>query len=91
VLAKRHGIPFYVAGPTTSIDTACPSGKDIPIEQRDAKEVSHIFGKRLAPAGMTVFNPSFDVTSQELITAIITERGVIDPPYKKNIRSHVSH
>ena len=91
VLAKRHGIPFYVAGPTTSIDTACPCGKDIPIEQRDAKEVSHIFGKRLAPAGMNVFNPSFDVTSHELITAIITERGVINPPYKKNIRRHVSH
>lgn len=91
VLAKRHGIPFYVAGPTSSIDLNCPSGKDIPIEQRDPKEVSHIFGKPLAPKGMKVFNPAFDVTSQELISAIITEKGVISPPYQQNIRNHVSH
>jgi methylthioribose-1-phosphate isomerase len=91
VLARRHNIPFYVAGPTSSIDIDCPSGKDIPIEQRDGKEVSHIFGRALAPAGMKVFNPAFDVTAQELITAIITERGVINPPYQTNIRSHVSH
>jgi methylthioribose-1-phosphate isomerase len=91
VLAKRHAIPFYVAGPTSSIDIDCPSGKDIPIEQRDAKEVSHIFGKALAPKGMKVFNPAFDVTAQELVTAIITERGVINPPYQQNIRSHVRH
>ncbi len=91
VLAKRHGIPFYVAGPTSSIDINCRSGKDIPIEQRDAKEVSHIFGKALAPRGMKVFNPAFDVTDHGLVTAIITERGVIHPPYSKNIRSHVSH
>jgi len=91
VLAKRHGIPFYVAGPTSSIDIDCRSGKDIPIEQRDAREVSHIFGKPLAPKGMKVFNPAFDVTPQELVTAIITERGVINPPYPMNIRSHVSH
>jgi methylthioribose-1-phosphate isomerase len=91
VLAKRHGIPFYVAGPTSSIDLNCPSGKEIPIEQRDAKEVSHIFGKALAPKGIKVFNPAFDVTSQELISAIITEKGVIQPPYQQNIRTHVSH
>ena len=91
VLAKRHAIPFYVAGPTSSIDIDFPSGKDIPIEQRDGKEVSHIFGKALAPKGMKVFNPAFDVTPQELVTAIITERGVINPPYQQNIRSHVSH
>ncbi|MGH7815969.1 MAG: S-methyl-5-thioribose-1-phosphate isomerase [Candidatus Binatia bacterium] len=91
VLAKRHGIPFYVAGPTSSIDINCLSGKDIPIEQRDPKEVSHIFGKPVAPKGMKVFNPAFDVTSQELISAIITEKGVINPPYQQNIRIHVSH
>jgi methylthioribose-1-phosphate isomerase len=91
VLAKRHGIPFYVAAPTSSIDTNCPSGKDIPIEQRDPKEVSHIFGKPLAPKGMKIFNPAFDVTSQELISAIITEKGVINPPYQQNIRTHVGH
>jgi len=91
VLAKRHGIPFYVAGPTSSIDINCPSGKDIPIEQRDAKEVSHIFGKALAPKGIKVFNPAFDVTAQELVSAIITEKGVINPPYQQNIRNYVSH
>ena len=91
VLAKRHGVPFYVAGPTSSIDINCPSGKEIPIEQRDAKEVSHIFGKALAPKGTKVFNPAFDVTSHELISAIITEKGVIQPPYQQNIRSHVGH
>jgi len=91
VLAKRHGIPFYVAGPTSSFDLNCPSGNEIPIEQRDAKEVSHIFGKALAPKGTKVFNPAFDVTSHELISAIITEKGVIHPPYQQNIRSHVGH
>jgi methylthioribose-1-phosphate isomerase len=91
VLARRHGIPFYVAGPTSSIDVNCPSGKDIPIEQRDPKEVSHIFGKALAPKGIHIFNPAFDVTCQELVSAIITEKGVIHPPYQQNIRHHVSH
>jgi methylthioribose-1-phosphate isomerase len=91
VLARRHGIPFYVAGPTSSIDVDCPSGKDIPIEQRDPKEVTHIFGKALAPKGMRVFNPAFDVTPQDLVSAIITEKGVIHPPYQQNIRTHVNH
>jgi methylthioribose-1-phosphate isomerase len=91
VLAKRHGIPFYVAGPTSSIDLNCPSGKEIPIEQRDPREVSHIFGRALAPKGTKIFNPAFDVTSQDLISAIITEKGVINPPYPHNIRNHVSH
>lgn len=90
VLAKRHGIPFYIAGPTSSVDLECRSGADIPIEQRDPKEVSHIFGKALAPKGMRVFNPAFDVTAHDLISAIITENGVIRPPYHKSIRSHVS-
>ena len=91
VLARRHNIPFYVAGPTSSIDIDCASGKDIPIEQRDPKEVSHIFGKAVAPKGTHVFNPAFDVTPQDLVTAIITEKGVINPPYQQNIRTHVSH
>jgi methylthioribose-1-phosphate isomerase len=91
VLARRHGIPFYVAGPTSSIDLECACGKDIPIEQRDPREVSHIFGKPLAPQGIKVFNPAFDVTAQELVTAIITEKGVIHPPYQRNIRTHVGH
>jgi methylthioribose-1-phosphate isomerase len=91
VLAKKHNIPFYVAGPTSSIDLNCPSGNEIPIEQRDAKEVSHILGKALAPKGIKIFNPAFDVTSQDLISAIITEKGVILPPYRQNIRNHVGH
>jgi methylthioribose-1-phosphate isomerase len=89
VLARRHGIPFYVAGPTSSIDLNCPTGEDIPIEQRDPKEVSHIFGRALAPEGINIFNPAFDVTPQELISAIITEKGVILPPYHHNIKAHV--
>ena len=91
VLARRHGIPFYVAGPTSSIDVGCATGMDIPIEQRNPKEVSHIFGKALAPKATRVLNPAFDVTSQDLITAIITEKGVIRPPYQQNIRCHVDH
>ena len=91
VLAERHDIPFYVAGPTSSIDLTCPSGKDIPIEQRDPTEVSHMFGRPLAPRGMPVFNPAFDVTAKELVTAIITEVGVILPPYQKNLRTHARH
>jgi methylthioribose-1-phosphate isomerase len=91
VLARRHGIPFYVAGPTSSIDLECASGKDIPIEQRDPREVSHMFGKALAPRGIKVFNPAFDVTAQELISAIITEKGVVHPPYQRNLRRHVGH
>jgi methylthioribose-1-phosphate isomerase len=91
VLARRHGIPFYVAGPTSSIDVNCRSGDEIPIEQRDPKEVSHIFGKPVAPKGMKIFNPAFDVTAHDLITAIITEKGVINPPYQQNIRTHVGH
>jgi methylthioribose-1-phosphate isomerase len=91
VLAQRHGIPFYVAGPTSSIDINCPSGNEIPIELRDPKEVSHVLGRALAPKGVKTFNPAFDVTSQELVSAIITEKGVIHPPYAENLRSHVDH
>lgn len=91
VLARRHSIPFYVAGPTSSIDVDCASGQDIPIEQRDGREVSHIFGKPVAPKGIRILNPAFDVTAHDLITAIITEKGVIHPPYQQNIRNHVCH
>ena len=89
--ARRHRIPFYVAGPTSSIDLQCPSGKEIPIEQRNPKEVSHIFGRPLAPKGIKILNPAFDITSQDLISAIITEKGVITPPFTQNIRTHVHH
>jgi methylthioribose-1-phosphate isomerase len=80
VLAKAHNIPFYVAAPYSTIDLATPSGKDIPIEQRRPEEVTAIFnGPMIAPKGVAVFNPAFDVTPAEYITAIITERGIFKP------------
>lgn len=91
VLAERHHIPFYVAAPTSSIDSNCPSGSEIPIEQRNPREVSHIFNRAIAPRGVRVVNPAFDVTQHELISAIITEKGVITPPFQHNIRSYVHH
>lgn len=82
VLAKEHGIPFYVAAPTSTFDITLSTGEEIPIEQRDIKEVTHIGGKRIAPEGIDIMNPAFDVTPNDLITAIITEKGVIRAPYK---------
>jgi methylthioribose-1-phosphate isomerase len=82
VLARHHGVPFYVAAPLSTIDPALPSGADIPIEERDAGEVRGIAGRPTAPAASPVYNPAFDVTPAELITAIITERGVFRPPYR---------
>ncbi|MGX8773710.1 MAG: S-methyl-5-thioribose-1-phosphate isomerase [Bacillota bacterium] len=82
VLAGHYGIPFYVLGPSSSIDTECPSGEDIPIEERDPEEIrSKFYEKPVAPEGVKCFNPSFDVTDAELITAIITEKGVFRYPY----------
>src|SRR5438045_6218420 len=76
VLAKHHGIPFYVAAPSTTFDLSLSAGSQIPIEQRDAREVTHGFGRQTAPDGIGVYNPAFDVTPAELIAGIITERGV---------------
>jgi methylthioribose-1-phosphate isomerase len=90
VLAKRHGIPFYVAAPTSSIDLACPSGADIPIEERGEKEVTHIGSKRIAARGVKVFHPAFDVTPAELVTAIITENGVVKGDYRRGLAKAVS-
>lgn len=82
VLAARHGVPFYVAAPTSTVDPATSSGADIPIEQRDPLEV-HGFGEeRFTPAGVAAFNPAFDVTPADLITAIVTEQGVHRAPYR---------
>jgi len=81
VLCARHGLPFYVAAPTSTIDLATPSGDQIPIEERPADEVRTVFGRPVAPPDVAVRNPSFDVTPNDLITAIITERGVVRPPY----------
>jgi len=91
VLARRHKIPFYVACPTSTIDPKCLTGDGIPIEERDVREVTHIFGYPIAPRGIRVLNPAFDITHHELISAIITEKGVITPPYGQNLRAHVRH
>jgi methylthioribose-1-phosphate isomerase len=85
VLASRHKVPFYVAAPTSSIDLHCANGKDIPIEERSAREVTHVLGKQIAPTGMKVANPAFDVTPHELVTAIVTENGVARDPYRKTL------
>jgi methylthioribose-1-phosphate isomerase len=85
VLARRHGVPFYVAAPTSSIDLDCASGADIPIEERSAKEVTHIGGRRIAAEGVSVFHPAFDVTPAELVTAIFTESGVVRGDYRRGL------
>jgi len=85
VLAKQHEIPFYVAAPFSTLDLKMPDGSDIPIEQRDPAEVTHIGGVRIVPDGVSVFNPAFDVTPHQFITAIITDRGVAEPPYSQSL------
>jgi len=85
VLAKRHKTPFYVAAPTSSIDLHCAKGTDIPIEERSPREVTHVLGKQIAPAGVQVANPAFDVTPHELVTAIVTENGIARDPYRKTL------
>jgi methylthioribose-1-phosphate isomerase len=80
VLAARHRIPFYVAAPISTLDLACPDGSRIPIEERPAREVTHVFDRQIAPSGVKVANPAFDVTPHALVKAIITERGVARAP-----------
>lgn len=86
VVARAHNIPFYVAAPTSTLDLTLSEGDQIPIEERDAKEVTHAFGKCIAPDGIKVFSPAFDVTPSHLITAIITEKGIAYPPYEKTLK-----
>lgn len=86
VLAHRHAVPFYVAAPLSTIDPACPDGSGIPIEDRGASEVTHVGGRSIAAVGVTVLNPAFDVTPNELVTAIITEAGVARAPYGPSLR-----
>lgn len=86
LLAKAHGIPFYVAAPSSTFDLTLTSGEDIPIEQRSAEEITNGFGKATAPEGTQVYNPAFDVAPAELITAIITEKGIIQPVTEAEIR-----
>ncbi|OIO37672.1 MAG: S-methyl-5-thioribose-1-phosphate isomerase [Candidatus Omnitrophica bacterium CG1_02_49_10] len=87
VLAKHHGIPFYVAAPVSTFDMSLKSGKDIPIEERDRAEIVNGFGRPTAPKGVKVYNPAFDVTPSGLISAIITEKGVFRPPYKNTLKA----
>ena len=86
VLAKENEIPFYVAAPVSTLDLSLASGEGIPIEQRPASEVTHVFGHRVAPEGIGVQNPAFDVTPNRYVTAIITERGVARAPYQESLR-----
>ena len=85
VLAHAHGIPFYVSAPLSTVDLATASGRDIEIEERAADEVRHPYGRRTAPEAVKVYNPAFDVTPAHLITAIVTERGVIRPPFEETL------
>jgi methylthioribose-1-phosphate isomerase len=86
VLAKEHGIPFYVAAPISTIDLSCPTGNEIPIEERNAREVTHIAGKQMVPDGVSVENPAFDVTPAQYVAAIITERGIARAPFDTSLR-----
>jgi methylthioribose-1-phosphate isomerase len=86
ILAKEHGIPFYVAAPWSTIDTATPTGDSIPIEERPAVEVTHHGGKQLTPHGVGICNPAFDVTPAKYVTAIITERGILRAPYTESLK-----
>ena len=86
VLAKEHGIPFYVAAPWSTVDMNTPSGDQIPIEQRSPKEVTHHGGKQMAPDGVLVENPAFDVTPNQYVTAIVTERGIARAPYAETLK-----
>jgi methylthioribose-1-phosphate isomerase len=89
VLAREHDIPFYVAAPISTLDLTLASGEEIPIEERDAREVTHVREQRLAPEGVPVHNPAFDVTPNEFITAIITDKGVARQPYTESLRKMV--
>jgi methylthioribose-1-phosphate isomerase len=90
VLAHHHGVPFYVAAPSSTVDLTTATGEQIPIEERSADEVRRGFGKQTAPEQAKVYSPAFDVTPADLITAIVTERGVHRPPYAESIRAAIS-
>jgi methylthioribose-1-phosphate isomerase len=87
VLARRHNVPFYVAAPLSSVDLTCETGEQIPIEQRSSGELTEFGGKQLTPKGVSVFNPAFDITPAELVTAIVTERGIAYPPFTESLAS----
>ena len=91
VMARRHNVPFYVAAPLSSIDLNCASGEQIPIEERSGLELTEFKGKPITPKGVATFNPAFDVTPHDLVTAIITERGVAYPPYTRSLKKLKEH
>ena len=86
VLAKAHGIPFYVAAPYSTFDFSLSTGAEIPIELRDPREITHGFGQLTAPEEVNVYSPAFDVTPAELISGIITERGILRPDFRESIQ-----
>lgn len=86
ILAKHFNIPFYIAAPTPTIDLATPTGAEIPIEERDTEEVTNRFGQLSAPKDVNVYNPAFDVTPADLITAIVTEKGIVYAPFEENLK-----
>lgn len=87
ILAKHYGIPFYVLGPSSTIDMSCPDGEHIEIEQRDGDEIKKMwYSEPMAPEGVKCYNPAFDVTDHELISGIITEKGIIRPPFEENLK-----
>jgi methylthioribose-1-phosphate isomerase len=90
VLAKEHGLPFYVAAPISTVDLETPDGSKIPIEQRNPAEVTHIAGKAITPEGVQIENPAFDVTPARLVTAIVTERGIARAPYEESLAELVA-
>src|SRR5690606_29166930 len=89
VLAREHGVPFYVAAPLSTVDLATPSGEAIPIEERGRAELARIGDLEILPPGVPVRHPAFDVTPHRLVTAIVTERGVARPPYAVSLRAQV--
>ena len=87
VLAREHGIPFYVAAPRATVDLATASGEEIPIEERSREEVAVLGGRTLVPEGVPVHHPAFDITPAEFVTAIVTEAGVATAPYLESLRA----
>ena len=87
VLAREHEVPFYVAAPTSTVDLATPDGSGIPIEERDRREVTHVGSSRVAPDDVGVWNPAFDITPHQFVSAIITEHGICRPPYSDSLKA----
>ncbi|MBI3289209.1 MAG: S-methyl-5-thioribose-1-phosphate isomerase, partial [Elusimicrobia bacterium] len=90
-LAKHHGVPFYVVAPSTTVDLSTPHGDRIPIEERSVEEVVSVFGRPIAPKGAKAHHFAFDVTPHALVTAIVTEKGVVSPANGANLRKVLSH